>query len=156
MTEPAPVSTEVRFYHLQKQTLDQALPLILEKAIKTGKNIVVRLSNEKEVAHMNTLLWSYKAESFMPHGTQKEGVPHKQPIWLTDQDENPNNAKILVLTQGTESEHIHDYDLCCEMLDGRSQAQIDAARKRWKIYKEQGYQVTYWMQTLDGAWEQKS
>jgi DNA polymerase-3 subunit chi len=149
-------TTEVRFYHLQKQTLDQALPLILEKAVKTEKNIVVRLSDTKEVTRMNAHLWSYKPDSFMPHGCKKEGNAERQPIWLTDQDENPNGAKILILTDGAQSENMEDFDLCCEMLDGRSNEQVSEARHRWKTYKEKGYIITYWMQSDSGGWAQKS
>ena len=148
-------TTEVRFYHLQKQTLDQALPLILEKAVKTDKNIVVRLCDEKEVTHLNSHLWSYKPHSFMPHGAKKDGNAEKQPIWITTKDENPNSAKILILAQGMQSEHMTDYDLCCEMLDGHSPDQVNAARARWKDYKDKGYDITYWMQTETGGWEQK-
>lgn len=150
------MTTEVRFYHLQKQTLDQALPLILEKAHTTGKNIVVRLSDEKEATRMNAHLWAYKTDSFMPHGCKKEGNASKQPIWLTSKDENPNNAKILILTNGTQSDHMADFDLCCEMLDGRSNEQVTQARQRWKSYKEEGYDITYWMQSNSGGWEQKA
>lgn len=149
-------TTEVRFYHLQKQTLDQALPLILEKAVKTEKNVVVLLSNEIEVTRMNRHLWSYKPDSFMPHGCKKEGNAEKQPIWLTDKDENPNNAKILILTNGVQSEHMEDFDLCCEMLDGRSNKQVTQARERWKAYKEKDFNITYWMQSDNGGWVQKA
>jgi DNA polymerase-3 subunit chi len=149
-------TTEVRFYHLQKQTLDQALPLILEKAVKTEKNVVVRLIDAKEATRINAHLWSYKVDSFMPHGCKKEGNAEKQPIWLTDQDENPNNANILILTGGMQSERMTDYDLCCEMLDGRSNEQVTSARARWKTYKEKGYTITYWMQSDAGGWEQKA
>jgi len=44
--------TEVRFYHLQKQSLDQALPLILEKAYGAGHKSVVKMENNAEVEEM--------------------------------------------------------------------------------------------------------
>ena len=82
--------TDVRFYHLQKQTLDQALPLILEKVYQTKKNAVVRMADEKEVTRMNDVLWKYKPHSFLPHGCAKTGHANDQPIWLTNKSENPN------------------------------------------------------------------
>lgn len=148
--------TEIRFYHLQKQNLDQALPLILSKAYEKNEPIVVRFGSNQEVERFNTHLWTFKPESFLPHGSPKEGNPENQPIWLTDKKNNPNNAKILILTQGVNDENIADYDLCCEMLDGRSDDQVSAARERWKQYKEDGHDITYWMQSETGAWEKKS
>ena len=42
------------------------------------------------------------------------------------------------------------------MLDGRSNEQVTQARQRWKSYKEEGYDITYWMQSDSGGWEQKA
>ncbi|NQZ13501.1 MAG: DNA polymerase III subunit chi [Alphaproteobacteria bacterium] len=148
--------TEARFYHLQKQTLDQALPLILEKAYQTGKNIVLRVQDKKEAERLNTHLWTYRPDAFLPHGCAKEGNAEHQPIWLTEKDENPNDAKIIILTQGTSTESIEDWDLCCEMLDGHSNDQVTTARAKWKDYKDKGLEVTYWMQSDSGGWENKA
>ena len=148
--------TEIRFYHLQKQHLDQALPQILEKAFAGKNRIVVRMNDPKEVERMNGLLWTYKPNNFLPHGSKKEGKANHQPIWLTDQDENPNNATVLILTQNTTSETIETYDLCCEMLDGNSEEAVKSARARWKIYQDAGHDVTYWFQDEKGKWEKKT
>ncbi len=148
--------TEVRFYHLQKQTLDQALPLILEKVYQTGKNAVVRMVDEKEVNRMNDLLWTYKPASFLPHGCKKTGNADQHPIWLCAKAENPNNAKTLILTQGQTEDDMTPYDLCCDMLDGRNDEAVKNARTRWKEYKEKGFTVTYWFQSESGKWEKKA
>ncbi|NCO03904.1 MAG: DNA polymerase III subunit chi [Alphaproteobacteria bacterium] len=148
--------TDVRFYHLTKQNLDQALPLILTKAYKSNKNILVRLSDKKEVERMNAHLWAYRSDSFLPHGCHKEGNAQHQPIWLTHKEENPNNAQIVILAQGAQATSLEGYDLCCIMLDGRSDDQVQAARIKWKAYKEEGLDITYWMQNESGGWEQKT
>lgn len=148
--------TDIRFYHLQKQTLDQALPLIIEKAFSAGYKIITRLSSSQEVERMNALLWNYKANAFLPHGSQKNGNASKQPIWLTAENDNPNNANVLVLTQGMLEENMSNYDLCCEMLDGHDDNAIKEARSRWKTYQEAGHNVTYWHQSESGSWEKKA
>ncbi len=148
--------TEVRFYHLQKQTLDDALPMILEKARQAEFKVVVQLSDKGEVDRMNKHLWSYKPDSFLTHGSYKEGFEAEQPIWLTASDENLNNANALILTQGVVREDISSYDLCCEMLDGRNSDAVAQARARWKVYKETGYEVTYWYQDDAGKWDKKA
>lgn len=147
--------TEVRFYHLQTQSLEQALPLILNKALGTGKQILVKLPADK-IADIDAALWTYTPDSFLPHGTKKDPHPALQPIFLTDTDENVNAAKILITGHGAIPENMDSYDLCCEMLNGHDEAAIATARTRWKSYKDQGLDITYWQQTQQGGWEQKA
>lgn len=148
--------TDIRFYHLQKQSLDQALPMILEKAYQGEHKILVRLADAKEVERMNALLWTYNPAKFLPHGSKKDGHAESQPIWLTDKEENPNKANVLILTQGILTDAVEKYDLCCEMLDGRDEAAVKDARARWKKYKEDGHDVAYWYQSETGGWEKKA
>jgi DNA polymerase-3 subunit chi len=148
--------TDIRFYHMQKQTLDDVLPLLLEKAYKAGHKAVIKFENTAEVERFDTLLWTYRQSGFLPHGSKKDGQAERQPIWLTDSEENPNNADMLVLAQGQSSQGIEDYALCCEMLDGRSAEQVSAARARWKEYQAAGHTVTYWFQGESGGWEKKA
>lgn len=147
--------TEIRFYHLQKQTLDQALPLILDKSFGAGHKTVVHLSDEKEVERINGLLWTYSPHKFLPHGSKKNGHADKQPIWLTHKDENPNEANVLILTQNAQTEYMDSYSLCCEMLDGRNDEAVAEARKHWKEYQAAGHDVTYWFQNEQGGWAKK-
>lgn len=148
------MSTEIRFYHMEHSTLESALPALLNKAVAQG-NIVVQSTSKQNVEALNTHLWTYKPESFLPHGSQKDGNAEKQPIWLTDKEENPNEANILILTHGATNENLKDYKLCCEMLNGNDPEAVTAARERWKAYKEEGYAITYWQQGQQG-WEMKA
>mgnify|MGYP001038588715 CR=1 FL=1 len=74
--------SRVDFYHLQSQTLENVLPKLLEKAYETGKSVLVRVGNEERVEFLNALLWTYNDQSFLPHGSKKDGNAELQPIWL--------------------------------------------------------------------------
>ena len=150
------VMTEIRFYHLQRQSQHQVLPVLLSKALAKGHRIVVKLRDKLSVEQMNEHLWSYHTNSFLPHGSEKDGNSEHQPIWLTEKDENPNQADVLILGDGVESEIMSDFELCCEMLNGQDDEQIAASRVRWKQYKDHDFEVTYWQQTDQGGWEQKA
>lgn len=148
--------TEIRFYHLVSRNLESALPEILMKAHGGGRRVVVRLPDAAAVDRMNEHLWTWRPDSFLPHGAAKDGFAAQQPIWLTAQDENPNGADVLVVAGGAVSNDYEAFSLCCEILDGNDPEQIDAARARWKTYKEGGHSVTYWKQTDSGGWEKKA
>ncbi len=147
--------TEIRFYHLERSDIMQTLPALLTKALSQGDNIIVQTDTVKHVEAINTHLWTFDAGSFLPHGAQKDGNAERQPIWITDKAENPNAAQILILVNGATNDNMGEYKLCCEMLDGRDTGAVQAARERWKIYKEQGFTITYWQQGLNGGWEKK-
>ncbi len=147
--------TEIRFYHLNTKTLDQALPDIVQKALSAGHKIVIRAENDVEVERLNTLLWSFRPDSFIPHGSKKDGNAAQQPVWLTAANENPNNANVVIATGGVEIESLDSITLACDLFDGRSDQNVTAARARWKNYKDAGHALTYWQQTEKG-WEQKA
>lgn len=139
--------TEVRFYHLQSKRLEDALPEILDKAYERGMRAVVIASSDERVESLNTKLWTYNPNAFLPHGSVKDGNAAEQPIWLTSNDNDfPNNPDLLVLTDGAQSAHLAQFKLCCDIFDGNDPSAVDAARTRWQNYKTQDFPVTYWKQ----------
>lgn len=149
--------SEIRFYHLLTQPLERALPAILMKILSGDRRAVVRFADEREVAHYNAHLWIFHPDSFLPHGSAKNGHADKQPVYLTTKAENPNGADVLILcNQNTVPENIAEFSLCCDFLNGQDDAAVQQARTRWKAYKDAGHDVTYWQQTEQGGWEQKA
>jgi len=147
--------TEIRFYHLTTRSLDQALPDILQKALAGGHRIVVRTRDDAEAERLNGHLWSFRPDAFLPHGSKKDGHAAQQPIWLTPENDNPNNAGVLVVVSGAAQDNLEGFTLLCDMFDGRDETAVTAARQRWTTYKDSGHALTYWQQTEKG-WEQKA
>lgn len=147
--------TAIAFYHLQRWPLERALPKLLEKTLTAEKRAVVMAGSARRVESLVDLLWTYNPGSWLPHGSSRDGSPESQPVWLTTDDECPNNATFLFLTDGATSERVGDFERCFELFDGNDEAAVDAARQRWKAYKEAGHDLTYWQQTERGGWEQK-
>mgnify|MGYP001220605822 CR=1 FL=1 len=143
--------TEVRFYHLKNMPLDRALPGILTQAHKRGMRVVVKCADENHVKGIDDLLWQFEAESFLPHGFK--GAPQDQPIWISTSDENVNDASVLVVTDGSVSEALDGYDLCCEIFDGMDQSAVEKARARWKNLKDTDCTLKYYQRILIGKVE---
>ncbi|WP_286831245.1 MULTISPECIES: DNA polymerase III subunit chi [Kordiimonas] len=147
---------EIRFYHLQRQTLEQALPQLMAKVYETGQNAVVKLPGKGLMETVDKVLWDFDPASFIPH--DKEGCqdPSEQPIYLTTGDDNPNGAKILVLIDAVKCPDMGAYDRCLYMFDGRDEGIVAEARADWKAFKEMGVEMSYWQQREQGGWEQKA
>jgi len=148
--------TEIRFYHLQRATLEAALPPMLQKTLERGQRAVVIAGSPERVEALNAHLWTCDEGGFLPHGSARDGFADRQPIWLTTEDENPNGAQVLFLTDGAVSGRIAEYALCVELFDGNDPAAVEAARARWSEYRAAGHDLTYWKQSPDGKWERKS
>ena len=111
-------------------------------------------SSPERVEALTQSLWTYKEGSFLPHGNAKDGNAAMQPIWLTERDENPNKATVLMLTDNASSENIAAFDLVCQLFDENEEGAVEAARARWQEYKTAGHALTYWQQNETG-WEKR-
>jgi DNA polymerase-3 subunit chi len=147
--------TDVGFYHLTRTPLERALPKLLEKVVAGGMRAVVVSGSTERVEALNAALWTYEQLSFLPHGSAKDGQAEEQPIWLTTEDENPNGASVLVLTDGVGSSHLGEFARCLDIFDGRDPDAVAAARERWKRAKDAGHALAYWQQNEAGGWERR-
>ena len=150
--------TRVDFYHLQKAPLEQVLPKLCEKAFSTGKRIKILLGTEERVEFINSLLWTYNEESFLPHGSKKDGFVDEQPIFISAAEENENNATILILADGAQLDagKLTDYERVLNIFDGNNTQALEAARAYWKEIKALNGDLHYWQQTNNGSFEQKA
>jgi DNA polymerase-3 subunit chi len=148
--------TEIGFYHLQRGGVSDTLPRLLEKAVEAGFRILVRAPSQAEAEALSKLLWTYDPASFLPHGTQSDGWPAEQPIYLTAGDDNPNGADLVCQLGGAEAASIGDFRRALDLFDGRDPDLLAAARARWQRYKAAGHAVTYWQQKPTGGWERKA
>ncbi len=148
--------TEVSFYQLQKSRLEDALPMLLEKTLGAGKRALVMTSSDARAEQLSTALWHYQKDSWLPHATKKDGRAEDQPIWLSAEGENANEADFVFLTDGASPADLSAFERCFELFDGNDGAQITAARERWKAYRDAGYQLKYLQQTERGGWKEKA
>ncbi|MFT7144549.1 MAG: DNA polymerase-3 subunit chi [Alphaproteobacteria bacterium] len=149
--------TEVSFYQVMDSTpasVDATLPSLLNKVLKTGKNVIVKCTNADRMERLDDSLWSFKADSFMAHGTENDDFEAKQPIYLTTGDENPNGADILILLSGASADDFSSYDRVLDMFEA-SDVQKTNARKRWKDLADKGYPLQYFA-FEDGKWGKKA
>lgn len=147
--------TEVSFYHLLHTPLDRALPKLIQKVLESGARAVIRTGSAERAEALSSVLWTFDQNSFLPHGTARDGNADRQPVWVTSDDENPNGADILVLTDGATAGEITAWRRCLEMFDGRDDAAVAEARRRWSDYKAADHVLTYWQQTERGGWEKQ-
>ncbi len=153
--ETAPV-TEVLFYQLEKQPLEQTLPGLLERTLARGWRAVVQSGSAERLEALDLALWTYRDDSFLAHGTRKDGAGEHQPIYLTTSDETPNGAGVRFLVDGASAERFDGYVRMVYLFDGHDPAALDLARAQWKAARAAGCPVSYYVQDANGRWTKKA
>jgi DNA polymerase-3 subunit chi len=148
--------TDVFFYHLQNQPLEKVLPQLLEKCLERGWRCVVQAATEERVAALDQHLWTWRDDSFLPHGTDGEGEPSLQPVLLTTGEANANAAQVRFFIDRTRTADLAGYERAIHLFDGNDPDSVDAAREEWKSAQAAGHKVTYWQQDGEGRWQQKA
>ena len=147
---------EVWFYHLERTGLDQALPELLEKTLARGWSALVRCAGRDRLEHLDGWLWSYRDDSFLPHGAMDAPEAARQPVLLTTAADNANGAQAVFLIDGAEPPALDAYERCVVLFDGRDAAALSKARERWLEVKAQGRPASYWRQSEEGAWRKQA
>ena len=146
--------TEMLFYHLRRQPIERVLPALLERSIERGWRAVVQAPGEERLDVLDAHLWTFRDESFLPHGTWREAEAADQPILLTIHDHNPNGAAIRFLIDGAPVPgDARAYERIVVLFDGEDPDALAAARACWSECKVQGFEVTYWQTDEQGRWQ---
>lgn len=146
---------EVLFYHLERQGLEKVLPMLVEKTLERGWRAVVQSGSQERLEAIDLALWTYKDDSFLAHGTAKDGHAAEQPVYLTTGNDTPNGAGVRFLVDGAEAESFNGFVRVVYMFDGNDADAVALARTQWTKAKQAGCPVTYWQQSPAGKWERK-
>ncbi len=152
---------EVMFYHLTAQPLERVLPPLLQKTLERGWRALVRCGNPLRIRPLSDAIWTWRDESFIPHGTAEDGNLEHQPILIVEAEEPevPNRADILFLVEGAQprEEDFARFARVCVLFPDADAALKDRARALWKELRgREGLALTYWQQDARGRWERKA
>lgn len=148
--------TDVLFYHLERRGLDSVLPQLLEKTLERGWRAVVQSGSDESAAALDLALWTYRDDSFLPHGLRGHDHAEDQPILLTAAPGAENGAQIQFLVDGAEAGDMTAFERVVFLFDGGDDAAVGAARTAWKAAKAAECNVTYWQENADGQWQKKA
>ena len=153
--------TEILFYHLQRQPLERVLPVLLEKSLERGWRVVVQAASDERVDALDAHLWTFRDDSFLPHGTWRQPDAADQPVLLTIDDGNPNAASVRFLVDSVPLPgDLSAYQRLVLLFNGDDDEAVTAARAQWKEIKAQGpdkgLEATYWQSDDAGRWVKKA
>lgn len=91
------MTSEINFYQVDETIIKSLAPLLL-KILDENKKVLIFCKNPTQIKAIDDSLWSYGRNKFIPHITifDKEFVLERQPILISDKEENANKADYLV------------------------------------------------------------
>lgn len=144
--------TEVYFYHLERRTVESALPDLLARSLQRGWRVAVKVGSAERLRSLDEHLWTFEAASFLAHGSAADGRADAHPIWLTTGDENPNAAQVRFLLDGARTDVFTGYERFVILFDGNDREALAEARETWKAARGASADATYWRQDEAGRW----
>ncbi len=91
------MKNEINFYQVD-DTVGRSIAPLLLKILEEGKKALIFVKNENLIKEIDGALWVYGRNKFIPHVTifDKEFEMKRQPILITNLEENSNEADYLV------------------------------------------------------------
>jgi DNA polymerase III subunit chi len=148
--------TDVLFYHLEHKPWEQVLPRLLAAASARGWRSIVQTGDAARIEHLSDTLWTSDADIFLAHGSEADGKPALQPIWLTAGRENPNGASVRFFIDGAPIEDVAGLTRAVVLFDGLDESAVGRAREDWKRLRTDGHEISYWQQDESMRWVNRS
>ena len=138
------------FYHLTASPIERVLPRICEKLLADGERLLI-VAESALLDQLDTHLWSYARDSFLPHGRHDGLAPEQQPILLSPEPQPLNAARNIALADGRWRDEALTFERAFYFFDS---AHIEEARQSWRALKDKPEaEYRYWKQ-VDGKWVQ--
>ena len=147
--------TEILFYHLESQPLERVLPVLVEKSLERGWKVVVEAGTEERADAIDSLLWTYRDDAFLPHARAGGDADQLQPVLITTRPHNPNQANVRFFVDRAVPTTGEGYERLVYLFSGHDPDAVTEARVAWKALRD-GNEVTYWQQDGNGRWAKKA
>ena len=148
---------QIDFYQIGQAGLEQVMLMLLKKTLAANQKALV-LCPMPEASVIDTALWSYEPESWIPHGLDTANGADFCHVWISsDMAVNPIDAEYLFLLYGSAPAQWAGFTRCFCLFDGKSDAQLHQARNHWKAWQElDDTTFGYYAQNAEGGWDKKT
>lgn len=135
--------TRVNFYIIDdasSRAREHLACRLTEKAFSLGNKIFIHTASDQQSTHVDKLLWTYRAGSFLPHKIHA-GTNNEPCAILIGHDVEPEaNTDVLINLAQEVPLFFSRFDRVAELVNA-DQAVKAQARKRYKFYNERGYEL---------------
>jgi len=147
---------ELWFYHHERARIENTLPELLQKLLGRGGRALVVSPDETRLDMLDQHLWSFRDDSFLPHGRADGPEPARQPVLLSPEPVNLNAATMLFCLDGADPGPIDGWERVIVMFEASDETALARARALWSARKKSQTVISYWRQGPSGGWERQT
>ena len=138
----------INFYHLKHWSIYSTLSKLLEKAIKEGKQSLVRTGSLTATDALDEYLWSYDLSSFLPHSKLGDQEICSSPIHISNEIDYLNNAQFLfvVSTDNVSIDEILNFKRTFIIFNNDDVDVLKFNRSLWTNLEKRLIERRYWTQ----------
>jgi len=135
--------TLIDFYVLQQHAVADQRHFacrLIEKAVKQGNRVMVATKDAEESKILDETLWSFRANSFIPHTVQGDALSQESTVLLSHQEDDKSHHDVLVNLKLTVPLHFSRFQRLVEIVV-KEPSVLDNSRRNYAFYKQRGYPI---------------
>jgi DNA polymerase IIIc chi subunit len=137
---------QINFYQTDG-ILHKSIAPILTKILEEEKRALIFCTNQELLKQLDDGLWSFSKTRFIPHGTKDDEVKaDKQPILLSQTQENLNNSSYLIMLDKADDDFIKKFDKVFYFFGSDN---LKQSKDLWRYYKEKSAKLNFYKREQD-------
>ena len=136
------MATDIVFIVLNSAVKSRIVCDLAEKCFINNRRIAIYSSSEEECKKYDSLLWTWKQQSFVPHKfIDSLSEPHKEPIILTTKIDSSADYDTVLLVDPLPVEIVNKFNTVIDFAEKYDAHGIELSRERYKIYKKHSLEI---------------
>ncbi len=138
---PPGAAVEVDFYVLETDGEEERLRIacrLAEKGWRRGYRVHLRASDERQLETLDALLWTFRAESFVPHAPLASGAEAAVTLGVRDLPAPPAGRELLLINLADALPAAPRPARLAELV-GAAPETLDEGRERYRSYRARGW-----------------
>ncbi|MFO7604201.1 MAG: DNA polymerase III subunit chi [Gammaproteobacteria bacterium] len=124
-----------------RQARQQLACRIADKAYQQDCKVYIHADSAEEARLMDELLWTFRQDSFLPHGLSASAEQADCAIVIGHQPEPPHvDKEVLINLAPTVPLFFSQFERVVEMIN-EDETQKQHGRERYRFYRDRGYEL---------------
>jgi DNA polymerase-3 subunit chi len=111
---------------------------LTDKAYRQGRRVYIHTGTPGESQLLDRLLWTFRDQSFVPHGVTGNTDPDLTPVIIGDQEPPPQADDVLINLSPQIPSFFSRFQRVAEIVDQQQEVKR-ASREHYRFYRDRGY-----------------